>query len=341
MKYITFGEIMLRLKTVGCERLFQSPVLEAAFGGGEANVAVSLANYGEDAAFFTFLPNNEIGKACIRELRGLGVDTSYIRMSGERMGIYFLEAGANQLPSKVIYDRAYSAIALADPSNVDWAAMFKDFDWFHISGITPAISATAMQLALDSVKIACDAGLKVSCDLNYRKNLWKYGTSAVEVMREIMKYVHVAIGNEEDYEKSLGIKIESDITQAELDIENYRAVSNKVFNLYDNVELVTITLRESFSANFNGWSACLNDGDEFLVSTRYEITDIIDRVGGGDAFASGLIYGLNAYESHREALEFAVAASCLKHSISGDFNRVSVADVERLMKGDASGRVQR
>mgnify|MGYP000902763362 CR=1 FL=1 len=341
MKYITFGEIMLRLKTVGCERLLQSPVLEATFGGGEANVAVSLANYGQDAAFFTFLPNNEIGKACIRELRGLGVDTSYIKMSNERMGIYFLEAGANQLPSKVIYDRAYSAIALADPSDVDWTAMFDSFDWFHISGITPAISATAMQLALDSVKFAYNAGLKVSCDLNYRKNLWKYGTSAVEVMREIMNYVHVAIGNEEDYEKSLGIKIESDITQAELDIENYRAVSNKVFSLYDNVELVAITLRESYSADFNGWSACLNDGEEFFVSTRYEITDIVDRVGGGDAFASGLIYGLNAYGSHRDALEFAVAASCLKHSISGDFNRVSVADVERLMKGDASGRVQR
>lgn len=341
MKILTFGEIMIRLKTPRTERLFQSPLLEATFGGGEANVAVSLSNYGVDAAFITLLPENKLGDACIGELRRHGVDTSYIQRGPGRMGIYFLEAGANQFPSKVIYDRAYSAIALADPRSIDWKTVFKGIDWFHITGITPAISPNAMELALQSVKAAKAAGAKVSCDLNYRKKLWKYGKRPDEVMPELVKYVDVAVANEEDVQKSLGIKADVDVHSGSLNLDKYKALGNKVLERFENLEMIAITLRESLSADTNGWAACLNDRKDFLVSKKYMINDIVDRVGGGDSFAGGLIYGLNTYATHQEALEFATAASCLKHSISGDFNRASVADVENLMKGDASGRVQR
>ena len=278
MKVLTFGEIMLRLKAPGHERFFQSPMLEATFGGGEANVAVSLANYGMDAEFLTVLPQNDIANACIRELRYFGVDTKKIVRGDGRMGIYYLEAGANQLPSEVVYDRAYSSIALAKPGNIDWNKAFDGVDWFHITGITPAISESAMELSLES---------------------------------------------------------------GELDREKYKALGNKVLEAYPNMQCIAITLRESHSADWNGWAACLNDGKDFYVSKKYEIRDIIDRVGGGDSFAGGLIYGLNHYEDKQSALEFAVAASCLKHSVIGDFNRVSVSDVEKLMGGDGTGRVQR
>lgn len=341
MKLLTFGEIMIRLKTPGTERLFQSPFFEATFGGGEANVAVSLANYGMDAAFITVLPDNKIGDACIGELRRFGVDTSYIQRGPGRMGIYFLEAGANQLPGKVIYDREYSAISMAKRNCIDWKTVFEGIDWFHITGITPAISENAMELALESVKAAKAAGVKVSCDLNYRKRLWKYGRQPDEIMPELMKYVNVAIANEEDIQKSLGIKAGVDVKSGSLDIEKYRNLGNIVLNRFENLEMIAITLRESISADMNGWSACLNDRNQFMVSKKYRIHDIVDRVGGGDSFASGLIYGLNTYSSFQQALEFAAAASCLKHSIPGDFNRVSVSDVENLMKGDSSGRVQR
>lgn len=342
MKILTFGEIMIRLKAPGVERLFQSPALEATFGGGEANVAVTLANFNMDAAYLTVLPKNVLGDECVRELRKFGVDTSRIVRGEGRMGIYFLEAGANQLPSKVVYDRADSAIARAKPGDVDWDAALQGVGWFHITGITPAISESAMELSLESVKAARAKGITVSCDLNYRKNLWKYGKNASEVMRALMEYVDVAIANEEDVQKALGIKIEGvSVESGTLERDKYRALSDKVLETYPNLRLIAITLRESKSANSNGWAACLNDRAEFIESRRYEIEDIVDRVGGGDAFAGGLIYGLNQYESRRDALAFAVAASCLKHSILGDFNRVGVDDVKKLMEGDGTGRVQR
>ena len=341
MKVLTFGEIMLRLKAPGHERFFQSPSLEATFGGGEANVAVSLANYGMDAAFLTVLPKNDIAEACIRELRYFGVDTSRILRGEGRMGIYYLEGGANQLPSKVVYDRAYSAIALAKPGDIDWDKAFDGVDWFHITGITPAISETAMELSLESVAEAKKRGITVSCDLNYRKNLWKYGKAASEVMNKLAESVDVAIANEEDVQKSLCITADVDVESGALDREKYRVLGNKVLAAFPNMKLIAITLRESHSADHNGWAACLNDGEHFYVSKKYEIRDIIDRVGGGDSFAGGLIYGLNHYTDRQQALEFAVAASCLKHSVIGDFNRVSVSDVEKLASGDGTGRVQR
>lgn len=341
MKVLTFGEIMLRLKAPGHERFFQSPMLEATFGGGEANVAISLANYGMDAEFLTVLPKNDIAECCIRELRYFGVDTKKIVRSEGRMGIYYLEGGANQLPSKVVYDRAYSSIALAKPGDIDWDKAFEGVDWFHITGITPAISESAMELSLEAVKEAKKRNITVSCDLNYRKNLWKYGKKASEVMRELAKYVDVAIANEEDVQKSLEITVDVNVESGELDRKKYKALGNKVLESYPNMKCIAITLRESHSADWNGWAACLNDDKDFYVSKKYEIRDIIDRVGGGDSFAGGLIYGLNQYEDKQSALEFAVAASCLKHSVIGDFNRVSVSDVEKLMGGDGTGRVQR
>ena len=340
-KVVTFGEIMLRLKSPAYERFFQSPSLEATFGGGEANVAVSLANYGQDVAYLTVLPKNDIGEACIRELRGFGVDTSSIVRKDGRMGIYFLETGAVQRPSKVIYDRAGSAIAEAKPGDIDWDKAFEGVDWFHITGITPAISESAMELSLESVKEAKKRGITVSCDLNYRKNLWKYGKKASEVMRELAKYVDVAIANEEDVQKSLEITTDVVVESGELDRSKYKALGDKVLAAYPDMKMIAITLRESKSADWNGWAACLNDREHFYESKRYEIRDIIDRVGGGDSFAGGLIYGLNNYEGRQQALEFAVAASCLKHSIDGDFNRVDVDEVEKLMGGDGTGRVQR
>ncbi len=341
MKFLTFGEIMLRLKSPGQERFFQSPMLEATFGGGEANVAVSLANYGQDVAYLTVLPKNAIADACRMELRKFGVDVSRIVTGEGRMGIYYLEGGANQLPSKVVYDRAYSAIALAKPGDIDWDKAFEGVDWFHISGITPAISESAMELSVESVKEAKKRGVTVSCDLNYRKNLWKYGKKASEVMREIAKYTDVAIANEEDVQKSLEISADVNVESGELDRAKYKALGDKVLAAYPHMKMIAITLRESKSADWNGWAACLNDGDCFYESKHYEIRDIVDRVGGGDSFAGGLMYGLTTYGDKQKALEFAVAASCLKHSVIGDFNRIGVADVEKLMGGDGSGRVQR
>ena len=339
--FISFGEIMLRLKTPGNERFFQSPAFEATFGGGEANVAVALANYGQDAGFVTALPNNDIGEAAVRELRSFGVDTSMIRRSGDRVGVYFLETGANQRPSKVVYDRAGSSICECKPGDFDWDAIFNGASWFHITGITPALSQSAADLSLESVKSAKAHGVTVSCDFNYRGKLWKYGKSAPDVMTELVRYVDVGIANEEDCQKSLGITTDVRVESGELDTKKYEALSEKVLQSFPGMSVIAITLRESRSADSNGWSACLRDETGFRLSRRYEITDIIDRVGGGDSFASALIYGLNAYDERQQSLEFAVAASCLKHSIQGDFNRVTVAEVKTLMGGDGSGRVQR
>ena len=339
---VTFGEVMLRLKSPGHELLFQSPVLEATFGGAEANVAVSLANYGVPVSFATAIPANAIGDACIGELRRFGVDTRHIRRQGERIGIYFLEAGANQRPSKVTYDRSGSAIATARAGDFDWDAILDGARWFHVTGVTPAISATAAELAIEGAKRAREKGITVSCDYNYRKNLWKYGKKAPDVMRDLVRHVHVGIANEEDCQKALGIDIEVNVHSGALEAERYRAIAERVLEEFPNLERQVITLRESRSADVNGWSAVMHNRKEFLTSRHYEITDIVDRVGGGDSFGGGLIYGLLAYpEDDQKALEFATAASCLKHSIIGDFNRVSVGDVDTLMKGDASGRVQR
>jgi 2-dehydro-3-deoxygluconokinase len=294
-----------------------------------------------DAAFVTCLPDNDIGRACLHELRKFGVDVSLIQFGPGRMGIYFLESGANQRPSKVIYDRDSSSIALAEPGRFDWEKIFTGADWFHISGITPAISRNAAGNSLRAVKTARELGLKVSVDLNYRSKLWRYGKSAPEVMREIVQYVDVCIANEEDIQKSLGMEIDVSVESGDLDLEKYQELARLLLDTYPNVELVAITLRQSINANQNNWSACAYNGEKFIRSTEYVITDIVDRVGGGDSFASGLIFGLNYYNTLEEALEFAVAASCLKHSISGDFNRVSIPEVEHLMEGDRSGRVQR
>ncbi|MDO9540957.1 MAG: sugar kinase [Kiritimatiellia bacterium] len=340
-KVITFGEIMLRLKSPGLERLFQSPVLEATFGGGEANVAVSLANFGLNAALVTVLPKNEIGDSCIAELRRFGVDTSLIVRGAGRMGIYFLENGANQRGSKVVYDRDGSSIASAKPGAISWEKTFESANWFHITGITPAITQSAADLSLEAVQAAKKSGLTVSCDFNYRGKLWKYGKTAPEVMTELVKHVDIGIANEEDCQKSLGIKIDVKVEKGELNIDLYRELTNKVLNAFPNLKMIAITLRSSRSADHNGWAACLNDRKQFTVSRRYEITDIVDRVGGGDSFAGGLIYSLITGKAPDDALNFAVAASCLKHSIPGDFNRVSVKEVEALSGGEASGRVQR
>ena len=341
-EFLSFGEIMLRLKTPGHERFFQSPAFEATFGGGEANVAVALSNYGLKSGFITALPDNDIGEAAIREVRGFGVDVSHIRRSGDRVGIYYLETGANQRPSKVIYDRAYSSISECKPGDFDWPTIFKGAKWLHITGITPALTQDSADLSIECLKAAKAAGVTVSCDFNYRGKLWKYGKSAPEVMGELVKYVDVGIANEEDCQKCLGITVDVDVHSGELDTKKYEALSAKVLEIYPDMRTIAITLRESHSADRNGWSACLRDRTGgFKLSRHYEMTDIIDRVGGGDSFASALIYGLNAYNDRQQSLEFAVAASCLKHSILGDFNRVSVDEVEKLMGGDGSGRVQR
>ena len=341
MKVLTFGEIMLRLKTPEHERFFQTPRFEATFGGGEANVAVSLANYDMPADFLTVLPDNVIGDECVRELRKFGVGTDKILRGEGRMGIYYLESGANQRPSKVVYDRAYSSMALATGEGFDWDSIFDDVEWLHITGITPAISKSAADLSLVAVEEAKKHGVTVSCDLNFRKNLWKYGVEAKDVMTKIASLTDVLIANEEDCQKSLGIECDVAVEGGQLDTDKYKKLSDEVLASYPNASVIAITLRESHSADHNGWSACINNRDTFYVSRKYEIRDIVDRVGGGDSFAGGLIYGLRTYDDCTKALEFAVAASCLKHSISGDFNRVTVKEVETLMNGDASGRVQR
>lgn len=343
---ITLGEIMLRLKSPGFERFFQSPTLEATFGGGEGNVALSLANFGLDVAFVTALPDNPLADACVRFLRGYGVDTRHIVRQGARLGVYFLEAGANQRASNVVYDRAHSSISTARATDFDWDAIFEGAGWLHITGITPAISAAAAELSLFAVQAAQERGVTVSCDYNFRKKLWTYGKTAPDVMGELVKYVDVGIANEEDCQKSLGVKLEEGdfetaVTSGELDTARYEALARKMFALFPNLTHQAITLRESYSASHNGWSACLYNGSDFFLSRRYDITDIVDRVGGGDSFAAGLIYGLHTGMADADALEYAVAASTLKHSMPGDVNLATVAEVKRLAGGDASGRVQR
>ncbi len=340
-EFMSFGEIMLRLKPPVHERFFQSPEFEATFGGGEANVAVSLANYGFDAGFISALPDHAIGEQAIRELWRHGVNTDHVARQGERVGVYYLERGANQRPSNVIYDRKWSSICEAKPGDIDWDAAFEGAKWFHFTGITPALSESAAELTLESVKAAKKHGVTVSCDFNFRGKLWKYGKTAPEVMTELVTYVDVGIANEEDCQKSLGISADVDVEAGHLDSSTYEALSAKMMDVFPNLTEMAITLRESISADHNGWAACVRDKSGFYLSKRYEITHIIDRVGGGDSFASGFIAGLNLYEDRQQSLEFAVAASALKHTISGDFNRVGLAEVQKLMGGDGSGRVSR
>jgi len=338
-KVVTLGEIMLRLSTPGYQRFIQAQSFDVTYGGGEANVAVSLANYGLDAYFVTKLPDNPIGQAALNHLRRYGVKTDYIVRGGDRLGIYFLETGASQRPSKVVYDRAGSAISRAKPEEFDWDKIFEGAAWFHFTGITPALSDEATEVTKAAAKAAKKHGVKVSCDLNYRKKLWS-PEKANRVMTELMEYVDIAIGNEEDAEKVFGIKAaESDITTGQLSEEGYKQVAKQLVEKF-GFEKVAITLRESYSASDNGWSALLYDGSEYYRSRKYNVR-IVDRVGGGDSFAGGLIYSLlNGYDCQR-AVEFAVAASCLKHTIPGDFNMVTVDEVNTLVEGDASGRVQR
>jgi 2-dehydro-3-deoxygluconokinase len=341
MKIVTFGEIMLRLAPPGFERFLQTPQFVATFGGAEANVAVALASFGLPASFVTVLPDNAIADAAVAELRRFGVETSQIVRAAGRLGVYYLEAGANQRPSRIVYDRDHSAMALARPGDISWTGILKGASWFHITGITPALSASASDLALESVRNARAAGLTVSCDLNYRKNLWKWVKTAREVMPELVKLADVLIANEEDVQATLGLEAEVDIQSGQLDRQQYEKLAGRVLSAYPNLRAIAITLRESINASHNGWSACLRDGQQFLTSHRYDITHIVDRVGAGDCFAAGLIYGMQTGLASQETLEFAVAASCLKHSIPGDFSRVSVAEVNALLKDGGSGRVQR
>ncbi|HXY50153.1 MAG TPA: sugar kinase [Terriglobales bacterium] len=339
---LTFGEIMLRLAPPGLERFLQSPEFVASFGGGEANVAVALAQFGLPSAYVTVLPEkNPLAEAAIAELRRFGVDTSKIVRGKGRMGIYFIETGANQRPSKVVYDRDGSAIALAKPGSLNWNEILDGALWFHLTGITPALSSSAADLAMEAVGRARELGVTVSCDLNYRKNLWRWGKPATEVMPELVRHVDLVIANEEDVQMALGMQAEVDVQSGQLDHAQYQALTAKVLTQYANLKAIAVTLRESRSASHNGWSACLNDREKFYLSRHYEITHIVDRVGSGDSFAAGLIYGFQVLPTHQEALEFAAAAGCLKHSVPGDFSRSSVDEVEALLKGGGSGRVQR
>ncbi len=344
-KVVTFGEIMLRLATPGYQRFAQAKEFTATFGGGEANVAVSLANYGLEAEFVTRLPKNDIADSCVKELHKYGVGTKHVLFGGERLGIYFLETGAVARASKVVYDRAYSAIADIKPGMVDWEEVLKDAQWFHWTGITPALSQGAADACLEAIKAANKLGVTVSCDLNFRKNLWKYGKTAAEVMPALVEGCDVILGNEEDAEKVFGIKPEGfDVTatSGHVDAKEFESVCQQMMKKFPRAKKVIITLRGSINANHNTWAGVLWDGKKLFQSPTYDITHIVDRVGGGDSFMGGLIYGLITFAGDdQQALNFAVAASCLKHTIYGDFNLVTVAEVENLMKGDGSGRVSR
>ena len=338
---------MLRLAPIGFERILQTPQFAATFGGGEANVAVSVAQFGLPSRFLTVLPDaNPVADAFLGELRRFNVDSSFILRGPGRMGIYFVEAGANQRASKVLYDRHHSAMALAKPGMIDWKKVLHDVTWFHTTGITPAISQSAAELTMEAMHAARSLGIQISCDLNYRKNLWKWGRGAGDVMPELIRLTDVCIANEEDCQKALNIHVDIDVESGNLEREKYAELAERVLATYPEMKMLAITLRESKSASHNGWSACLHTREKFYLSRKYEITHIVDRVGGGDSFAGGLIYGLirlqqGMMKSPQEALEFGVAASALKHSIPGDFNRFTADEVMALVEGGGSGRVQR
>lgn len=338
-KIVTLGEIMLRLSPEGNDRFIQTDRFRIIPGGGEANVAVSLANYGHEAVFVTKLPQHEIGQIAVNALRRYGVDTRYIVRGGDRVGLYYAETGASMRPSKVIYDRAHSAIAEARADEFDFDKIFEGAQWFHWSGITPAVSDNAAEITKKACEAAKRHGVTVSVDLNFRKKLWT-SEKAISVMRPLMQYVDVCIGNEEDAQNCLGFKPDADIEHGKTDAEGYKGIFKAMAETF-GFKIVTSTLRESYSASHNGWKAMLYDGHDFYESRHYDIMPIIDRVGGGDSFAGGLIHGLVSGLSMQDTIEFAVAASALKHTIEGDVNMVSVSEVESLAKGNASGRVQR
>ncbi len=342
-KVVTFGEIMLRLATPGYLRFSQVNEFSATFGGGEVNVAVSLSNYGIDTEFVTRLPENDLGRTCLMDLRKYGVGVNHIAWGGERLGIYFLETGAVSRGSKVIYDRAHSAVSEIKPGMIDWNEVFDGVSWFHWTGITPAISQGAADVCMEAIRIANKKGITVSCDLNYRKNLWQYGKSASDVMPELVSGCDIVLGNEEDAEKVLGIKPEGvEVTSGKVVAGAYESVSRQIIARFPRCKKVITTLRGSVNANQNSWSGVLWDGRTLFTAPTYQITDIVDRVGGGDSFMGGLIYGLLTWpDNDQKALNFAVAASCLKHTIYGDFNQVTAEEVCKLMEGDASGRVSR
>lgn len=340
---VTFGEIMLRLNPPGYLRFKQASQFEASYGGGEANVAVSLALFGLPARFITRLPKNDLGEACSARLQQQGVDISQIAWGGDRIGIYYLENGVAQRPSKVIYDRAGSSFASIQPGMVNWQAVFEGASWFHWTGITPAVSQSAAETCQEAVETARKLGLTISCDLNYRAKLWKWTENPGAVMENLVRQCDVSIGNEEDADKVFGIKApHTDVTQGQLSADKYKAVCDGLSERFPNLKSIAVTLRSSISASHNVWSAVLKHNGTFLTGPSYSITPIVDRVGGGDSFAAGLIYGLQQYpQEPQNALRFAIAASCLKHTISGDFNSVSVQEVEQLAAGDGSGRISR
>ena len=339
---VTFGEIMMRLATHRFERFVQARDFEVTYGGGEANVAVSLANFGLDSRYVTALPDNDLGRACEAYLRQFGVDTSHVAWQGKRLGIYFLENGAVQRGSKVVYDRAGSSIAEIKTGVIDWDAVFDGADWFHWTGITPAISQGAADVCLEAIQAAKSKGVTVSADLNYRKNLWKYGKTASEVMPDLVALCDVAIGNEEDADKVFGIKASgADVEGGKVEADSYREVAEGLVARFPSLQQVAITLRGSISASHNTWSGILYQGGEMFVGPQYDITHIVDRVGGGDSFMGGLVFAMLDGRDPQACIDFAVAASCLKHSIHGDFNLVTVKEVEGLLKGGGGGRVQR
>jgi 2-dehydro-3-deoxygluconokinase len=340
---VTFGEIMLRLSTPGYERFMQASRFNVSFGGSEANVAVSLANYGIPVEYITRLPDNDIGRAAAMTLRKFGVGVERIIWGGERMGIYFLETGAVHRASKVIYDRAHASINTIEPGMIDWDKVMESASWFHWTGITPALSEKTATVCSEAIKVANRKGITVSTDLNYRKNLWKYGKKASDVMPEMVAGCDIILGNEEDAEKVFGIKPEGvDVTGGHVEPSAYELVCRQLMKQFPKAKKVIITLRASISANYNTWSGVLFDGRKLYHAPQYDITHIVDRVGGGDSFMGGLIYGMLTYKNEdQKALNFAVAASCLKHTIPGDFNLVTIDEVEKLMQGDASGRVSR
>ena len=344
-KVVTFGEIMLRLATPDNLRFSQSKELIATFGGGEANVAVSLSNYGIETDFVTRLPKNDIAESCLMTLRSHRVGVNHIQRGGERIGIYFLETGAVARASKVIYDRANSSIATIEKGMINWEEIFKEAQWFHWTGITPAISQGAADVCMEAITTANDMGVTVSCDLNYRKNLWKYGKRASEVMPALVGGCDIILGNEEDCEKVFGIKpdgFDVTATEGEVDTKAFESVCIQMTDIFPRCKKMIITLRGAINANHNTWSGVMYSDGSLKESQRYDITHIVDRVGGGDSFMGGLIYGLLTYpDADQKALDFAVAASCLKHTIYGDFNLVTVAEIENLLKGDGSGRVSR
>jgi 2-dehydro-3-deoxygluconokinase len=342
-KIVTFGEIMLRLSPPNQLRFGQARSFDATYGGGESNVAVSLSNYGLETEYVTRLPSNDLGESCLQYFRQYGVGTQHILRGGNRLGIYFLENGAVMRGSQVIYDRADSSFATITPNMFDWEIIFKDAGWFHWTGIAPAVSQGAAAVCLEAVKTAREMGVTISCDLNYRAKLWKWGKPASEVMQELVSYCDVAIGNEEDAEKVFGIQApETNITQGKVTADKYQFVCESLSKKFPNLKTIAITLRSSFSASHNTWSAILWQAEKMITGPIYDITDIVDRVGSGDSFMGGLIYGLTTYPADpQQALNFAIAASALKHTIFGDFNLVSKSEVEKLMKGDGSGRVSR